>query len=72
MRSEFSGGLAEDAFEHAIELGERLEPDVVSCFADTAARIQELGLGVGREAFQVRSRKAECGSEGLAKLAFSD
>ena len=46
MSPEFSRRLAEDALERAIELGERLEPDVVSNFADAPARIQELGLGV--------------------------
>ncbi len=46
MGAEFSGGLAEDAFEHAVELGERLKPDVVRDFADAAAWIQKLGLGV--------------------------
>ena len=46
MGAEFGGGLAEDALEHAIELRERLEPDVVGDLADAAARIQELGLGV--------------------------
>ena len=37
--AEFGGRLAENAFEHAIELGQRLEPDVVSDLADPPARI---------------------------------
>ena len=46
IRAELRGGLAEGAFEHPIELGERLETDVVGDFADAPARIHELGFGV--------------------------
>ena len=45
IRAEFRRRLTEDAFEHAIELGERLEADVVGHFADAPARIQEFVLG---------------------------
>ena len=43
MPTKFGGRLAEDALEHAIELGERLKADVVGYFADSSVRIQELG-----------------------------
>ena len=40
--AKFGWRLAEDAFEHAVELRERLKTDVVGDLADSAARIQEL------------------------------
>ncbi len=43
MLAKFGGRLAEDAFEHAIELGERLKADVVGDFADSSVGIQKLG-----------------------------
>src|SRR2546423_9242060 len=46
IRAELSRRLAEDAYEHPIELGQRLEPDVVSDFANAPAWIQQLGLRI--------------------------
>ena len=42
MGTKFGGRLSEHAFEAAIELGERLEADIVCDFADAAARIEKL------------------------------
>lgn len=42
MRAKFSGRLTEHAFEHAVELRERLESYVVSDFADATVWIQKL------------------------------
>lgn len=42
-RAEIGGGLAEDAFECAVELRERLEPHIVSNFADAQVWIQKPG-----------------------------
>src|SRR5947207_14084509 len=42
MGAEIARRLSEYAFEHSIELGERLKPDIVSNFADSPIRIQKL------------------------------
>src|SRR5256885_2216708 len=46
MGPKFGRRLAEDAFKGAIELGERLKPDVVSDLADTQARIEQPRPGI--------------------------
>jgi hypothetical protein len=46
MFAKLGGRLAEDSLEGAIELGERLEPDVVSNLADPPIRIQQPVPGI--------------------------
>ena len=46
MLAKFGWRLAKDAFEHAVELRERLKTDIVGDLADSAARIQKLRLCV--------------------------
>jgi hypothetical protein len=36
---EFGRRLAEDAFEHAVKLSERLKPDIIRHFTDPAVRV---------------------------------
>src|ERR1700726_169360 len=46
MCAKFGRRLAEDSLEGAIELGERLEPDVIRNLADPPIRIQQLVPGI--------------------------
>jgi hypothetical protein len=41
--AKFGRRLAKDALEHAIELGERLETDIVGNFTNPPVGVQELG-----------------------------
>ena len=46
LRAKFGWRLAENAFEHPVELRERLKTDIVSHFTDAAVRIQQLCAGI--------------------------
>ena len=46
LRAKFGRRLAENAFEHPVELRQRLKTDIVSDFTDATIRIQELCAGI--------------------------
>src|ERR1700686_3707035 len=65
MCAKFGRRLAEDSPEGAIELGERLEPDIVSNLADSRVRIQQPVPGILQA--HARDIVGELKSRALAK-----